>query len=267
MKCKFCGSEWQSKIAVKICPFCGKSLVVPNSFEDIESALAYIMNVYGEQVKRNPNHVIAYLGDLAPKLAKERRLMKICADAGIIAELLSITGETEKNYATKRAVSLLNSEYFIETKRAEEAVGWLTKAVFRAGPEGGRISVPRTQLEEELSAQQERIRELRNVLKKQEELRRYAELEKAELEKELSAQKECIRRLLEELGKQKELKKQESAKVFHDTETNVLNDVPTKREDLEKHTHRILRIGRNDPCPCGSGLKWKRCICPQYHPV
>lgn len=25
------------------------------------------------------------------------------------------------------------------------------------------------------------------------------------------------------------------------------------------------KIGRNDPCPCGSGLKYKKCHCPQYH--
>ena len=29
---------------------------------------------------------------------------------------------------------------------------------------------------------------------------------------------------------------------------------------------RIIKIGRNDPCPCGSGLKWKKCTCAQYHP-
>ncbi|WP_294515784.1 SEC-C metal-binding domain-containing protein [uncultured Intestinimonas sp.] len=21
----------------------------------------------------------------------------------------------------------------------------------------------------------------------------------------------------------------------------------------------------NDPCPCGSGLKWKKCTCKEYH--
>ena len=26
-----------------------------------------------------------------------------------------------------------------------------------------------------------------------------------------------------------------------------------------------VKIGRNDPCPCGSGLKWKKCTCPEYH--
>ena len=29
---------------------------------------------------------------------------------------------------------------------------------------------------------------------------------------------------------------------------------------------RVGKIGRNDPCPCGSGLKWKKCTCQQYHP-
>ena len=28
---------------------------------------------------------------------------------------------------------------------------------------------------------------------------------------------------------------------------------------------KVQKIGRNDPCPCGSGLKWKKCTCAQYH--
>ncbi len=30
--------------------------------------------------------------------------------------------------------------------------------------------------------------------------------------------------------------------------------------------HVGKKIGRNDPCPCGSGLKWKKCTCREYHP-
>ena len=30
--------------------------------------------------------------------------------------------------------------------------------------------------------------------------------------------------------------------------------------------HKGVKIGRNDPCPCGSGLKWKKCTCKEYHP-
>ena len=28
---------------------------------------------------------------------------------------------------------------------------------------------------------------------------------------------------------------------------------------------KVEKIGRNDPCPCGSGLKWKKCTCKEYH--
>jgi len=28
---------------------------------------------------------------------------------------------------------------------------------------------------------------------------------------------------------------------------------------------RIKKIKRNDPCPCGSGKKWKKCDCEEYH--
>ena len=29
---------------------------------------------------------------------------------------------------------------------------------------------------------------------------------------------------------------------------------------------KVQHIGRNDPCPCGSGQKWKKCTCKEYHP-
>ena len=28
---------------------------------------------------------------------------------------------------------------------------------------------------------------------------------------------------------------------------------------------RVVKIGRNDLCPCGSGQKWKKCTCKEYH--
>ncbi|ARP49487.1 preprotein translocase subunit SecA [Ruminococcaceae bacterium CPB6] len=30
--------------------------------------------------------------------------------------------------------------------------------------------------------------------------------------------------------------------------------------------HKGHKIGRNELCPCGSGLKWKKCTCAKYHP-
>ncbi len=37
-------------------------------------------------------------------------------------------------------------------------------------------------------------------------------------------------------------------------------------EHKKQPVKKAVKIGRNDPCPCGSGLKWKKCTCPQYHP-
>ena len=64
----------------------------------------------------------------------------------------------------------------------------------------------------------------------------------------------------------------------------IRTEQPLKREQVAKPTGdaalprkgqkaaagsapvRSVKIGRNDPCPCGSGLKWKKCTCAQYHP-
>ena len=35
---------------------------------------------------------------------------------------------------------------------------------------------------------------------------------------------------------------------------------------VKKRPTRVVKVGRNDPCPCGSGLKWKKCTCKEYHP-
>ena len=34
---------------------------------------------------------------------------------------------------------------------------------------------------------------------------------------------------------------------------------------VKKQPKKVVKIGRNDPCPCGSGLKWKKCTCAEYH--
>ena len=34
---------------------------------------------------------------------------------------------------------------------------------------------------------------------------------------------------------------------------------------VKKRSTRVVKVGRNDLCPCGSGLKWKKCTCKEYH--
>ena len=44
------------------------------------------------------------------------------------------------------------------------------------------------------------------------------------------------------------------------------NNVPGDTGAKAPAPVRVTKIGRNDPCPCGSGLKWKKCTCKEYHP-
>ena len=38
------------------------------------------------------------------------------------------------------------------------------------------------------------------------------------------------------------------------------------RDSQDSAVIKKRKIGRNAPCPCGSGLKFKKCTCPAYHP-
>ncbi|MCI8398824.1 MAG: preprotein translocase subunit SecA [Oscillibacter sp.] len=35
----------------------------------------------------------------------------------------------------------------------------------------------------------------------------------------------------------------------------------------KKQPKKVKKIGKNELCPCGSGLKWKKCTCKEYHDV
>ena len=47
----------------------------------------------------------------------------------------------------------------------------------------------------------------------------------------------------------------EETSTNRDEEDEVASSEPTRRE--------TTKIGRNDPCWCGSGKKWKKCHYPQ----
>ena len=66
-------------------------------------------------------------------------------------------------------------------------------------------------------------------------------------------QEETLRRLfLVRLRKNEEVKRERVAKVT--SESGATDGSVQKRPQ-----RRVIKIGRNDPCPCGSGLKYKKC--------
>ena len=73
-------------------------------------------------------------------------------------------------------------------------------------------------------------------------------------------QDETVRRLYSvRLKKDEEVKRERVAKGMVE---NVGGDGSAKPK---KQPVKVNKIGRNDPCPCGSGLKWKKCTCKEYH--
>ena len=72
-------------------------------------------------------------------------------------------------------------------------------------------------------------------------------------------QEETLRRLFQvRLKRNEEVKRERVAKV---TSESSGGDGSVQKQPVKK----AVKIGRNDPCPCGSGLKWKKCTCEAYH--
>ena len=72
-------------------------------------------------------------------------------------------------------------------------------------------------------------------------------------------QDETVRRLYSvRLRKDEEVKRERVAK-------GMVENVGGDGTKPKKQPTRVVKIGRNDPCPCGSGLKWKKCTCKEYH--
>lgn len=70
---------------------------------------------------------------------------------------------------------------------------------------------------------------------------------------------ETIRRLFTlRLKTNEEIRRERVAKI---TDESAGSDGTVKKQPVKKS----VKIGRNDPCHCGSGLKWKKCTCAEYH--
>ena len=69
---------------------------------------------------------------------------------------------------------------------------------------------------------------------------------------------ETVRRLYSVRLRQNEEVKRE--RVASGMTENVGGDGTVK-----KRPTGVVKVGRNDLCPCGSGLKWKKCTCKEYH--
>ena len=72
-------------------------------------------------------------------------------------------------------------------------------------------------------------------------------------------QEETVRRIFTVRVQTNSVQRERVAKITGET---AGSDGSVKKQPVKKGT----KIGRNDPCPCGSGQKWKKCTCKEFHP-
>jgi uncharacterized protein YecA (UPF0149 family) len=47
--------------------------------------------------------------------------------------------------------------------------------------------------------------------------------------------------------------------MIYQQQVPSISDIPRSRTEVKKNTTIQKKIGRNQPCPCGSGKKYKKC--------
>jgi len=62
-----------------------------------------------------------------------------------------------------------------------------------------------------------------------------------------------------QIEKQAEVKMKEKQRNIKEEKKDIFSGEKTKQEKREPLTRQMPKIGRNDPCPCGSGKKYKKC--------
>ena len=75
--------------------------------------------------------------------------------------------------------------------------------------------------------------------------------------------KHDVVKILMNLRKQEEVKREEAAKITG-AALQTLNGLDSDQKQVKSQVNRTVvnqgpKVGRNDPCPCGSGKKYKNC--------
>ena len=115
----------------------------------------------------------------------------------------------------------------------------------------GAGSLAAQNTDQQIAAQKRLIADLEKQIAREEQ-------EISKLKKGRASAEETVRRLYSVRLRQNQEAKRE--RVASGIPENVGGDGTVK-----KRPTRVVKVGRNDLCPCGSGLKWKKCTCKEYH--
>jgi len=131
MKCKKCGSEWNTNRAISVCPFCGRDLDEGRDDHDIRGAFVQILESRGIEILAENNRFISLLADYAPQYAKERNLIKNALSVGVAKTFLDANGKTDAE--RQRAVLIvrrdLKDKLYIDDNGVNLVVACFTSAL------------------------------------------------------------------------------------------------------------------------------------------
>ena len=121
MKCKHCGSQWNSTASVTVCPFCQKPLMTPqNGSKTMISVLVQIRDQLGVQVMGNGKALISGFKDIAPELKKEYNMLTHLEKCGGIRILYATKEKTvsEQQLAISKLAHIMADEYALQESAA-----------------------------------------------------------------------------------------------------------------------------------------------------
>lgn len=121
--CIKCGASWNSDKKYEKCPFCGAGLVIKKTADSIDDAFSLIVEKYGREVFLSGNRLIGLMGDYAPSLVNERKLIKAAIEVGAYKAIYEAP-EKERPQILNKYVSLLTNNYYISEEWARRALMW-----------------------------------------------------------------------------------------------------------------------------------------------
>lgn len=123
MKCKQCGSSWNSSIEPEKCPFCGA--VLKEDINDIPSVISYMVSEMGNDVLLSPNIVMSYVMDLVKGHDREKKLFRMGCNSGTLERIHKILAEPKQSGQESLVLNLkqyLMNNVFMSEENAIELI-------------------------------------------------------------------------------------------------------------------------------------------------
>lgn len=144
-RCKKCGSEWNSTVKSITCPFCGAAMIDEDKkFNTIEEIFEFIFSEYGVEIINEKRKFLSLLGDYAPEMENERRLIKIAIEADVYKALLNTNNkdESERNICIDKMVAKLQQQCFLSDEWSRKVIAWFAGYLHWEIPFNTKFSYP-----------------------------------------------------------------------------------------------------------------------------